>query len=327
MDKDSFLKKFQFTEVKEFPNAVSGTPKVSVLIQTYQHADFIKNCLDSVLNQKTDFSFEVIVGEDSSTDGTRDICKEYAKKYPEKIRLFLHKNANKIHIHGLKTGNFNVLYNYFHSNGDYLAFCEGDDYWGDDFKLQKQINFLELNKDYISSYHSFVVKEKEINLKDPFYLAQPSTDISAGDLQKLKFHPHISTICYKRVFHELPEQISGVINIDSFIISLLGNYGNMKFIENIKPSLYRRHTGGIWTNETKKIKYQYKALIYNKLEEYYKDVDENELEIYFNTEKRNIYKMQLLFLLKEGEVFKHPKTSMRLFIQILQGLKICTNRK
>lgn len=307
MDKESFLKKFQFAEVKEFPNAVPNTPKVSVLIQTYQHADFIKNCLDRVLNQKTDFSFEVIVGEDSSTDGTRDICKEYAEKYPEKIRLFLHNNANKIHINGLKTGNFNVLYNYFHSNGDYLAFCEGDDYWGDDVKLQKQINFLELNQDYVSSYHPFVVKEQKINLSDPFYLAQPSTDISAGDLQKLKFHPHISTICCKRVFYELPEQIPAVINIDSFIISLLGNYGKMKFIENIKPSLYRRHSGGIWTNETKKIKYQYKALIYNKLEEYYKDIDEDELEAFYNTEKRNVYKMQLLFHLKNAQIFTSIK--------------------
>ena len=317
MNKDFFLKRFQSAEVKEFPNAVPNTPKVSVLIQTYQHANFIKNCLDSVLNQKTEFLFEVILGEDNSTDGTRNICTKYAENYPEKIKLFLHNDANKISINGLKTGNFNVLYNYFHSNGEYLAFCEGDDYWDDQFKLQKQINFLEQSKEYISSYHPFqVLGENEIKLNDHFYLAQPSTDISTEDLQKLNFHPHISTICYKKVFHELPEQISEVINIDSFIISLLGNYGKMKFIKDIKPSIYRRHLGGVWSHGAKNTKYFYKALIYIKLEEYYKSIGKNTLEKYFWTQKRNIYKMQFFYYLKSIEPIKAMQTLRKIFMDV-----------
>ena len=327
MNKDFFLKRFQSAEVKEFPNAVPNTPKVSVLIQTYQHANFIKNCLDSVLNQKTEFLFEVILGEDNSTDGTRNICTKYAENYPEKIKLFLHNDANKISINGLKTGNFNVLYNYFHSNGEYLAFCEGDDYWDDQFKLQKQINFLEQSKEYISSYHPFqVLGENEIKLNDHFYLAQPSTDISTEDLQKLNFHPHISTICYKKVFHELPEQISEVINIDSFIISLLGNYGKMKFIKDIKPSIYRRHLGGVWSNRIRKLQYESKILLYQNLEDYYRSFDDRSLAKLFRIKRINVYKMQLLYYFKKGETFKHPRTSIQLFLQILQEYNIGANR-
>src|SRR5699024_9388467 len=94
-----------------------------------------------------DFPFEILVGDDDSTDGTREICMEYAEKYPQKIRFFQHHRQNNIKIMGKPTGLFNGLYNRFSSRAPYIAVCEGDDFWTDSLKLQKQIDILKNNPD------------------------------------------------------------------------------------------------------------------------------------------------------------------------------------
>jgi len=89
--KINIIKKCQKKDVIEFENSTENSdPVVSVCVQTYQHVNYIKKCLEGILMQKTKFKFEIILGEDDSKDGTRDICIDYAKKYPDKIRLFLH---------------------------------------------------------------------------------------------------------------------------------------------------------------------------------------------------------------------------------------------
>lgn len=120
-------------------------PLVSVRVQTYQHVDYIADCLDGILMQKTDFPFEVIVGEDDSTDGTRQICKEYAEKHPDLIRLFLRSRNDVIYFGGHPTGKFNSRANRAASRGKYTAICEGDDYWTDPHKLQKQLDYFQEN--------------------------------------------------------------------------------------------------------------------------------------------------------------------------------------
>lgn len=117
---------------------------VSVHMVTYQHVNFIHQAIDSILMQKTNFKYEIVIGDDFSTDGTREILKEYKRKYPDKIKLLL----NKKNIGGLKNG-INVKKNCV---GKYIAFLEGDDYWTDENKLQSQVDFLENNEDYIACY-------------------------------------------------------------------------------------------------------------------------------------------------------------------------------
>ncbi|MBL4586794.1 MAG: glycosyltransferase family 2 protein [Flavobacteriales bacterium] len=129
-------------------------PLVSVSIETYNHVNYIKACLDSVLMQQTDFEFEIILGEDASTDGTREICIEYAERHPDKIRLFLHHRDNNISIGGKPSGRFNLLYNLSKVRGKYIARCEGDDYWTDPLKLQKQVDFLEADENCFMINHA-----------------------------------------------------------------------------------------------------------------------------------------------------------------------------
>lgn len=134
--------------VLEVENTVTFHPKVSVILLTYNHEDYIAQSIESILNQKTDFDFEILIGEDDSTDDTRKICLEYAQKYPSKIRLFLHHKENKIAANGVPNGKFNLLYLIEMCRGGFIAICEGDDYWHLPQKLQIQTDFMENNPEF-----------------------------------------------------------------------------------------------------------------------------------------------------------------------------------
>ena len=110
-------------------------PVVSVHMITYNHEPYIRQAIEGVMMQKTNFEFELVIGEDCSQDKTREICFEYQKKYPEKIRvLWWHENVTKFGGNGRRVTT--------HCRGEFIAFCEGDDYWIDPFKLQKQITLM-----------------------------------------------------------------------------------------------------------------------------------------------------------------------------------------
>ncbi|MEQ6122351.1 glycosyltransferase [Reichenbachiella sp. MALMAid0571] len=132
-------------------------PLVSVCVQTYQHVNYIRECLEGILMQKTSFQFEIVIGEDESNDGTREICVEYAEKNPDKIRLFLRSRKDVIYINDNPSGRFNFIENLKATRAKYIALCEGDDYWTDPLKLQKQVDVLEANPEYGICAH--VVKE------------------------------------------------------------------------------------------------------------------------------------------------------------------------
>ena len=110
-------------------------PKVSVIVLTYNQEKLIGRTLDSILAQKCDFPFEIIVGEDCSTDGTLAVCCDYEARYPDKIRLFAN-NPNK----GLLDNYYDCI---LQARGEYLADCGGDDFWIDPFKLQKEADVLD----------------------------------------------------------------------------------------------------------------------------------------------------------------------------------------
>lgn len=110
-------------------------PVVSVQMITYNHEPYIRQAIEGVMMQKTDFEFELVIGEDCSQDKTREICFEYQKKYPDKIRvLWWHENVSKLGGNGRRTG--------AHCRGEFIALCEGDDYWIDPLKLQKQVDIM-----------------------------------------------------------------------------------------------------------------------------------------------------------------------------------------
>lgn len=119
-------------------------PLVSICSITYNHAPYIRECLDGFLMQKTDFPFEIIIHDDASTDGTSDIIREYAEKYPNIIFPII-----QLENQYSKHRRFDLIIKSCIdiSKGKYIAFCEGDDYWTDPLKLKKQIDYLESNSD------------------------------------------------------------------------------------------------------------------------------------------------------------------------------------
>ncbi|MES2568562.1 MAG: glycosyltransferase family A protein, partial [Verrucomicrobiota bacterium] len=132
-------------------------PKVSVSITAYNHAPFIRPALDGVLSQKTDFPVEILVGEDDSTDGTREIVREYASRFPDRIRAFYHDASSKLRIGGRLTGRNNLAHNLNAARGEYIALLDGDDCWTDETKLARQVAQLEADPTLMTSFHHAVV--------------------------------------------------------------------------------------------------------------------------------------------------------------------------
>jgi glycosyltransferase involved in cell wall biosynthesis len=120
---------------------------VSICVLAYNHGTYIEECLRSLLAQETDFPYEICIGEDESSDETREICQKYASENPDKIRLFLRSRDDVIYINGKATGQYNCMKTLKACRGKYIAVCEADDYWSDARKLQVQVSSLEQNPD------------------------------------------------------------------------------------------------------------------------------------------------------------------------------------
>ncbi|MEI6852206.1 MAG: glycosyltransferase [Bacteroidota bacterium] len=130
-------------------------PLVSVLFSTYNHEEFIARAVESVLRQKTSFRFELVIGDDCSTDKTTEILRGYKEKYSDIIKLFVAESNQ-----GVLKNSLNILKN---CKGKYFAILEGDDYWTYEFKLQRQIDFLEQNSDYEGCFHDAEIIPWEVN--------------------------------------------------------------------------------------------------------------------------------------------------------------------
>ena len=120
----------------------------SICCTTYNHENYIADAIESFLMQKTDFSYEILIHDDASTDRTPEIIKQYESKYPDLIKP-IYQTENQ-YSKGVKTGNFNME----RAKGKYIALCEGDDYWTDPYKLQKQVDYMEKNSECSMCVHA-----------------------------------------------------------------------------------------------------------------------------------------------------------------------------
>lgn len=217
---------------------------VSISCITYNHAPFIRQCLDGFLMQQTNFAFEVLIHDDASTDGTTEIIKEYEARYPDVIKP-IYEEENQ----WVKGRRGSAVFNFPRARGKYIALCEGDDYWTDPLKLQKQVDFLEKNPDYVMCSHRFYqLNQSTGDITDDWYgmllnnvhynsdtiisfkewYTQPVTILfrkSSLDLTKFKLYKQTRDLVL--VYHIL-QSGSGVMLNESMAV-------------------YRKHKGGIWT--------------------------------------------------------------------------------
>ncbi len=219
------------------------TPLVSVCIPTFQQASFIVECIDSVLSQTGSFPLEILVGEDDSSDGTREICMAYADKFPDKIRLFLNDRADVIFLDGRPTGLANFLNLLSEARGEFIALCDGDDYWTDDSKLERQVSIFQKHPNCSLVFHnSLVVQEGSdtnnfcTNLVEGFY------DIE-NVITKNWFVP-TQSILFRKDLLQLGEWFKHVYNTDYAVQLTLATKNQFFYVDRIM-SAYRVHNEGI----------------------------------------------------------------------------------
>jgi glycosyltransferase involved in cell wall biosynthesis len=222
-------------------------PKVSVCVATYQHEPFIRECLDNIVNQVTNFPFEVILGEDESIDGTRAICLEYARNHPDKIRLFLRSRQRSTYVEAGVARFFNGYWNCFSARGTYVALCEGDDYWTDSHKLQKQIDFLESRPDVSLCCHRVMMGTAPDAIGAKIYPDDPKPMINTlRDVIWGNWIPTCSMIMRREIAQEYPEWTWDVAFGDWPLQVLAAKRGNIGFIDAVM-GFYRVRPDGRWS--------------------------------------------------------------------------------
>jgi len=221
-------------------------PLVSVCTATYNHAKYISQCLDSLLMQKTDFEYEMLIGEDDSKDGNRELCIEYAKKYPDKIRLFLNDRKNVIYINGRPTGRWNFINLLKNAKGKYIAICPGDDYWTVPNKLQKQADFLEKNPHCSICFHNaYTIREPQNVPSGKYGPSIYKPFFTLEDLLYQNFLPTSSVLFRNKLFDEFPPWYWTVPMGDWPLHLLNAQFGDIGYFHETM-SCFRIHDKGIW---------------------------------------------------------------------------------
>lgn len=222
---------------------VTVRPKATVMIITYNHARYIAQAIESVLAQKTDFGFAIHVIDDCSTDGAQDIIRDYAARYPGVVKPFINKKniGSKVtqrNFHrGMKT-----------LDGDYIAILEGDDYWATTDRLQKHVDFLEANRDFVGCACN-TLKVHEDGSQEPqlFLPAQPRETHDIHDLIMISSFFHASSLTFRNVFRgRVPRYLRSPLSCDIFITIAHAQFGKIRFFPEV-GSVYRVHAGGLFS--------------------------------------------------------------------------------
>jgi glycosyltransferase involved in cell wall biosynthesis len=237
-------------------------PLVSISCITFNHAPYIRGALESFLSQKTTFPFEVLIHDDASTDGTAEIIQEYELKYPNLI-FPLYQKQNQYSM-GIKM--FSVIYNFPRARGKYFALCEGDDYWIDSLKLQKQVDFLENN--YVYSICGHWVKNVDADsklLREQRFTGQYCPEIFKIEHALGGTPIHTSSLMfrnndYKQIMRDKYDLFTKLPAGDDPLLLLLLTKGDGYCFQEFMGA-YRIHPGGTWSTKPELIK-RYKMLLF-----------------------------------------------------------------
>ncbi|MDA3901179.1 MAG: glycosyltransferase [Spirochaetes bacterium] len=228
-------------------------PLLTIDCKTYMHEKFIEEAINGFLIQKTTFRVLILIHDDASTDRTPKIIKGYEAKYPQLIKTTCQvENQYKKNPKTAKYIKPPLI------KSKYIAKCEGDDYWTDPTKLQKQVSFFESNPNYVVTYHDCVVVNEEGGVIHKSRLAaSPYTykifknpdkdkrDFTSRELM-LGARVLLLTMCFRNAIKKYPDEMSRSLFGDRFQTMLLGEHGHGKYMGDIiEPAVYRRHGGGV----------------------------------------------------------------------------------
>lgn len=204
---------------------------------TYNHEAFIAEAIESVLMQKGDFDLELVIGEDCSTDGTLSIIEKYQQRFPGVIRV-----VTSTYNVGAQ---LNFVRAYEACKGEYIAMLEGDDYWIDELKLQKQVDFLDKNRSYSICFHNMkVIHEGD----DKIIMSNPinqKTDLDIGDLAERNYITTASCVFKNKLVVNFPDWFYQAVAGDYCLHMLNAREGRIKYLPDVM-GVYRVHEGGMW---------------------------------------------------------------------------------
>ena len=251
------------------------------------HAPYIKKCIEGVLMQdQTYFQLEYVIADDGSTDGTKEIVSEYARKYPDIIKLLTSDKNLGVMANAGKA--FRAI------TGKYVAQCEGDDYWTDPYKLQKQVSFLEEHLDYSACYHNSMI-EYEDGRPSHVRGVKPWDSCTLEELI-LNFNDitypgyvtagHTSSMVFRNgLIKAVPPDLAQMMSGDILMQILLAQHGKAKFINEVM-STHRIHTGGISSSHSGFKLYENRIMMYEGLKKFldqrYEKVLDQVLVMYYS---------------------------------------------
>lgn len=220
-----------------------ATPQISIICNTFNHAKYIRDALDSFLMQKVSVPFEILVHDDASTDGTAEIVKEYVQKYPEIVKP-IYQSENQ-YSKGIQiTHEIQIP----RAEGKYIAFCEGDDYWTDPEKLQIQYDFMEAHPEYSICCHAYRMVDKDKNLlEERFDLSEdgivPMKKLIGNQLEV----PHFATLFIRsNILKQMPCPFLNTRPNDMLTRLFCAANAPIYYL-NRCMSDYRRFVDGSWT--------------------------------------------------------------------------------
>jgi glycosyltransferase involved in cell wall biosynthesis len=223
-------------------------PRVSVLMIAYNVEKYIEEALRSVLMQEVDFRYEIVIGEDCSTDNTRDILQEFARRHEDRIRLILRERNLGM--------NRNFFSTYAECEGKFIALLDGDDYWTSPQKLQKQVDFLERHPEYSVCFHNAdVVYEDDSEPPHPFHMRTPDRRLSRAfprevstleDIVGGNFMQTGAVVFRAGLIDHLPQWVYKMPTFDWPLHVLNAEKGLIRYIDEVM-SVYRVHAVGMWS--------------------------------------------------------------------------------
>ena len=214
-------------------------PLISICCITFNQERYIKKTIEGFLKQKITYPIEIVIHDDASTDNTAKIIREYEKKYPDIIKP-IYQNENQ-YSKGVKPD-----FNFPRAKGKYIALCEGDDYWTDPLKLQKQVDFLEKNDEYILTYH----KTRKVNEEGVLIMDEVDAvnhDLDVDQLKCVEEYIQTCTVVFRHIPLKPTDELKKAYNGDAVLWHLLSFHGKSKYLQNVGYSHYRIHSGGIWS--------------------------------------------------------------------------------
>jgi glycosyltransferase involved in cell wall biosynthesis len=219
-----------------------GDTKVSVCMITYNHAAYIAQAVESVLAQRTDFPVEIVIGEDCSTDGTRGVLVDLARRNPQSIRLRLAEQNQGI--------NSNFLGTLAACRGKYVALLEGDDFWTSPDKLQKQVEALDVHPEWAMCFHpAACMYEGDMEGPPVIPLEWNKPEATIEDLFDVNFIPTCSVVFRNRLVAAYPSWFHD-LNLGDWPLHMIhAAQGNIGFLPEVMSS-YRIHSNGVWSGAT-----------------------------------------------------------------------------